>query len=123
MWRCRRSRSLRSRSVSAVPVAKASTSQVCGLFDSRNDLSVIKIDRLGRTRMAAGRGATLLPLGIVAIVVAFLYMPRCANIPQFSILCLNSWLSVMATLTVLGGAGIVFGVHSLLKARVPLTEG
>ena len=73
--------------------------------------------------MAAGRGAALLSLGVAAIIVAFLYMPRCADIPQFSTLCLAPWLPVMVTLSVLGGAGIAFGVHSLVRGRAPLTEG
>lgn len=73
--------------------------------------------------MAAVRGAALLLAGILAIQIAFWQMPLCADTPQWSIQCLNPWLPVMVTLIVLGGAGIAFGVHSLLRARAPLTEG
>ncbi len=66
--------------------------------------------------MAAGRGPALLPLGILAVLIAFLYMPRCADIPQFSIWCLEPWLPVMIPLIVLGGTAIAFGVRFLLKA-------
>ncbi len=66
--------------------------------------------------MAAGRGAALLPAGILAILFAFALMPRCSHMSPFAMLCLSPWLPVMVTLIVLGGGAIAFGAHSLLKA-------
>ena len=54
-------------------------------------------------------------LGALAILVAFFYMPRCFDIPQFSMLCLGPWLPVMIPLIVLGGVAIAFGARFLLK--------
>ena len=68
-------------------------------------------------RMAQGRGAVLLSLGILLTSIAFIYMPRCADIPQFSMLCLGRWLPVMVPLIVWGGASIAFGTLLLLKGN------
>lgn len=67
--------------------------------------------------MAAVRGASLLSVGVVAVLIAFVYRPLCFDIPEFSMTCIGPWLPVMIPLIVLGGAAIAFGAHSLLKGR------
>ncbi len=57
----------------------------------------------------------LLLSGILAVAVAFLYMPLCADISQFSYLCLRQWLPAMVPLILIGGGAILFSIWRLIR--------
>lgn len=60
------------------------------------------------------RAVLLFLVGSLGLVVAVLYMPRCADIPQFSYTCLAPWLPFMAPLIALGAVALFFGVRAAL---------
>lgn len=64
---------------------------------------------------SAGKGTVVIVLGLVAVLVAIVYRPRCFDIPQWSYLCLAPWLPVMIPLIVGGAVAIIFGTRVLLR--------
>ncbi len=67
--------------------------------------------------MTRVRDSVLLFLGIAAVLVALIYMPRYADIPQFSYTCIRQWIPVMVFVAALGGGAIFLGVRNLLRER------